>query len=68
LKDPTILIINGGKRYNEWETKEHIYYPLSFRKTVYAFVLFLKRFQKTNNLKIPRFLLYEIVKLVAKGY
>ena len=32
LNDPTILIINGGKRYNEWEPKEHIFYPIGFRK------------------------------------
>ena len=63
LKDENIESFNGENLFeNEWNPKDHILFPSSFQKRILYFVLFLKRNQISSGLKIPKFVLFEIIK------
>ena len=51
----------GGSRLGRWSHKHHVHYSEFFKRGVLAFVLVLKRVQKQYNLKIPKFVLFEIL-------
>ena len=62
MKDDSISILIGGKSMMEWSHENHIHFPDSFKKRILLFVLFLKRNQIKTGLKIPKFVLFEIIK------
>jgi hypothetical protein len=64
MKDTTVVAILGTDAPLEWSPNDHSLFPISFQKLIYQFVLCLKRMQKTINIKIPRFVLYEIIKVI----
>ena len=48
-----------------WSLEVHQSFPFSFRANVLCFVLSLKRKQKLTNLKVPKYIIYEIIKLTT---
>lgn len=62
MNDPSLLLMIGGKRKVEWGVDNHSSFPCSFRKSVETLYLFLKRNFFETGLKIPKFVVYEIVK------
>jgi len=48
-----------------WHHRNHINYSKQFKQRIYTFLLFLKRNQVKTGLKIPKFLLFEIIKFVV---
>jgi len=66
---PTLLMTNKTiKFYNsmptQWTSENHKNCAPSFKQRIIAFVLFLKRNQMKTGLKIPKFVLFEIIKFV----
>ena len=47
-----------------WKNSFHLFLPLLVKKSFFTFLLFLKRNQKRNKIKIPKFVLFEIFKRV----
>jgi len=52
------------KKYNIWNSKDHIECPIAFKKSICAFVLCLKRILMMTKIKIPKFVLFEIIKKI----
>jgi len=43
-------------------SKKHSYFPENFKKRILCFVLCLKRIQQETLLKLPKYLIFEIIK------
>ena len=66
MKDENILILMSGEIKTEWNPENHVHFPLEFKQIILTFILFLRRNHQQTNLKIPKFLLFEITKLTIK--
>ena len=64
MNDKNISIINTGTRQINWTHQQHKYFSLEFQQRIHTFLLFLKRNQMKTGLKIPKFVLFEIIKYV----
>jgi len=62
LNDPTLESVNGRKLQLQWRPEKHSRYPSAFRQRILTFVLSLKVFHQKTALKLPKFLLFEIIK------
>ena len=63
LKDPKVILGNDF-RVREWSPKNHSSFAISFKNRILSLCLVFKRIQKTKNIKIPKFVLFEIFKKV----
>ena len=68
MTNPSIKVLMSGSRNIVWTPERHIYFSESFQKCVLGFLLCLKKIQKTTKIKIPKFVLFEIVKEIVKYY
>ena len=64
MTNSTIKIYGCDDEIMEWSHIHHKFYSLDFKNRIYTFVLFLKRNQMKTGLKIPKFVLFEIIKFV----
>jgi alpha-tubulin suppressor-like RCC1 family protein len=62
LNDPSIIQINHNYRIIKWTPILHRYFPNIFKSEVNLLYLCLKRYQ--NQIKIPKFVIYEIIKYI----
>ena len=51
----------------EWNPKTHHLFPKSFREAVAAFLFCLRRFQDEGDFKVPKFVLFEILKFAKES-
>jgi hypothetical protein len=65
MKDETIISINGKSTYLEWTPNNHKLMMPHVKKSIYYLLLINVKYNKTINIKIPKFVLYEIFKFVA---
>jgi len=49
-------------RLDNWSPKEHYEFPIYFKKAIYEFLKCMKRIQCETGIKIPKFVMYEIIK------
>jgi Leucine-rich repeat (LRR) protein len=49
---------------NKWSTKNHLICYPSFKDAIHTFLLCMKRIQWQTKLKIPKFVLFEIIKFI----
>ena len=61
-KNSSILFLQGELFYNEWSIENHKHYENLFKKIVFNLLLALNYFKKNNSTKIPKFLIYQIIK------
>ena len=62
--DPSIKFLMNQKVNIIWRPENHKYYPQEFKDAILYLLLYLKRTQIQNKLKIPKFVIYEIIKLI----
>ena len=62
--DPTILSFCGQVNV-VWKAEHHLSFSLAFQQTIQQFVFSLKRIEKQTRLKIPKFVLFEIIKFTV---
>lgn len=48
----------------EWNLDRHLNYNIQFKNNTLFLLLLLKRFHKMTSIKIPRFVIYEIIKIL----
>ena len=48
-----------------WDEKTHFYFPQFFKDSVFSFLLCLKKIGFRQNKKIPKFVLFDIIKTVS---
>ena len=65
MNNKDILIFLAGSVESDWSPEKHNYFSFSFRMSVLYLVLGLKRIHKTTKLKVPKFILFEIIKKMA---
>jgi len=65
MKDQNIEIFGDNATYLEWSCKNHNSFSKEFQQRIHTFLLFLKRNQMKTGLKIPKFVLFEIIKYVV---
>lgn len=67
VKDPTIKFIMNDKVNIIWDpyNHHHINYPKCFQDSVLYLLLYLKRNFILTGLKIPKFVIYEIIKFAV---
>ena len=54
----------GEKKNLGWSPESHRYFGENFKNRVKNFLLILKRNQKETRIKIPKFVLFEIIKRI----
>ena len=64
LNDPSIIKINNQSTSFKWSPINHKYFHSSFKLSIKTMYNCLKRVQLLFGLKIPKFVIYEIIKLV----
>jgi len=57
-----INVINQSRIIKEWSPNNHIEFPKKFRKNIETFLFCLKRIQYKSGVKIPKFVIFEIIK------
>jgi len=62
IKDDNINFLDNALVERNWSCENHKTSPESFKEIVLLFVLHLKRNQLKTGLKIPKFVLFEIIK------
>ena len=61
--DPNILYFCGDI-ISVWTSEEHLLFPEIFKLEVLQLLFALKRLQKLTKIKIPKFVIFEIIKLL----
>jgi hypothetical protein len=56
------LISNATKKHERWDPQRHQFYGELFRQRILTFLLAHKRNQIRTSLRIPKFVLFEIIK------
>ena len=71
INKPTLLMTNKTINFHQiqqtsiiWNHNNHTFYPKEFKERIYTFTLYLKRNQVNTKLKIPKFVLFEIIKYI----
>ena len=64
FEDEDLILIIGGEVKRTWRADEHHNYPLTFQRAVLALVLCLRRRKEETGLRVPKFILFEIIKWV----
>ena len=68
-KENLILPLSGnGRNFLNWSKENHVNYPQTFRRKVFVLFLvfqFLNKKNFFNNLKFPKVLIFEIVKIFS---
>jgi len=49
-----------------WRAEQHIYQPPEFKSTILMFMKCLKVWQKLTRIKIPKFIIFEILKFIDR--
>ena len=65
LKNESIRMVDSSSSHLIpfiWSIEEHIYFSSSFKESILTFYLSLKRIQFKTSLKIPKFVIFEIIK------
>jgi len=62
---PNIKLVSNSSQILMWSCENHKYFPLDFRVSIWAFLLCMKKHQIDTGIKIPRFVLYEIIKFIV---
>jgi len=63
MKEEQISILLGGeKKLFEWNPQIHSQFDLPFQNRIFTFLLSLNRFQHNTTIKLPKFILFEIIK------
>jgi len=69
IKVPTLLMTNPNIKSltnpRKWKCENHKSFPLNFRLGIWTFLLCMKRNQVNTGLKIPKFVLFEIIKFTV---
>ena len=60
IKDPNIIQINNSRK-KIWSPINHKYFSNKFRNSVLCFYLILKYIYNLTSIKIPKFVIYEII-------
>jgi len=66
-KHDPLLLISSGKLASEWSPDNHPSYLLAFRKAIFTFLLCLRRFRASTGLKLPKFVLFDIIKQIYRS-
>lgn len=66
MNDPLFVKINDQPILVEWSPKNHKYFSDTFKFEVLILYKCLKRIQLLTDLKIPKFIIYEIIKCISK--
>ena len=64
MNEKNISIFNNGENFIEWSSSNHKLFYFPFKQNVFLFFLVLKFFKNKFDLKIPKFVLFEIIKFV----
>ena len=71
INKPTLLMTNKSINFHQiqqtsiiWNHNNHTFYPKEFKERISTFTLYLKRNQVNTKLKIPKFVLFEIIKYI----
>ena len=62
IKDTNISILVGGSGLLEWSADTHVHFGVDFKKRILHFVLCLRRIREKNGLRIPKWVLFIIIK------
>jgi len=62
LTDKTISIMLTGNRKATWTPEHHSHFPSAFQNAIHTFVLALKRIRSSSGIRLPKFILFEIIK------
>jgi hypothetical protein len=46
----------------EWKPETHTKFPLKFKKSIFCFLMSLKRYEKLYKIKVPKVIRFEIIK------
>ena len=57
------FLLNCNK---SWKLNNHVYFFKKFKDAVFSFLLCMKEMQKSFNLKVPKFVLFEIIKKIDR--
>eukprot|EP01091_Cochliopodium_minus_P011532 TRINITY_DN3293_c0_g1_i1.p1 TRINITY_DN3293_c0_g1~~TRINITY_DN3293_c0_g1_i1.p1 ORF type:complete len:414 (+),score=73.73 TRINITY_DN3293_c0_g1_i1:18-1259(+) len=63
-----IIFNNSSSRITEWTVDRHYFFGTFFKKSVFTFVLFLKRSATEKKFKVPKPIIYEIIKKIDFFY
>ena len=64
MKDTNISMLNNVCVKQNWTYNNHIYFSDAFKQRILLFVMYLKRNQMETKMKIPKFVLFEIIKRI----
>jgi hypothetical protein len=62
INDETIISINGEEIYTEWTPENHKFMNDEIKECIWTFLLVLKKYQKIYGIKIPKYVIFEILK------
>ena len=61
VQDKSICLLGSQPIFHFWTPEHHHFFSKQFKTEILNFILSLKCIQKKNNLKFPKFILYEII-------
>jgi hypothetical protein len=59
------FIFLGGTKHVGWSPSTHLHFDQFFQRTIHNFLVCLKIYKKTQKIKIPKFIVYEIIKFIV---
>ena len=66
MKNPNISIIVSKSAFNcDWSIETHSHFSFKFQIKILFFLNSLKYFQNKTKIKIPKFVVHEIIKFIA---
>ena len=68
FKETNISLINHGTKKLVWSSQIHPFLDYHFKDIVFSFCASLKVVSKKINLKFPKYILFEILKLALKDF
>lgn len=60
------IVLGGGEQNVEWDTENHKFLPSAVRERIFTFFVSLRILAKKTGAKIPRFVVYHIVKMATQ--
>ena len=64
MNDPSIIKINNSSVLLEWSPINHKYFSNIFKMEILTLYKCLKHIQNIHGLKVPKFVIYEIIKII----
>lgn len=65
LNDPSIIRINDKIMDFDWSPDSHKWYPNKFKDNIILLYKCLKQYKILTGVKIPKFIIYEIIKFIS---